>query len=84
MEGTTQNPNALDFACYLGRLTGSKVTGVFLENLVADEKPTLQVGKGMSYINWEIDKTSEEYKEKKTQGRGWQCRTGGLTLLVVM
>ena len=29
---------ALDFACYLGRLTNSKITGVFLENLVADEK----------------------------------------------
>jgi len=65
MDGITPNPNALDFACYLGRLNNSKVTGVFLENLVADEKPILQLAKGGSYINWEIDKTTEEYKEKK-------------------
>ncbi|MCW3092018.1 MAG: hypothetical protein JWP81_3087 [Ferruginibacter sp.] len=28
------NTKALEFACYLGRLT-KKITGVFLENLVA-------------------------------------------------
>ncbi|MEJ0105948.1 MAG: hypothetical protein WDO19_26850 [Bacteroidota bacterium] len=64
-DGINPNPNALDFACYLGRLTNSKITGVFLENLVADEKPILQFEKGISYLNWEIDKTDEEYKEKK-------------------
>jgi nucleotide-binding universal stress UspA family protein len=29
---------ALDFACYIGRLTHSKITGVFLENLVSREE----------------------------------------------
>ena len=33
------NMPALDFACYIGRLTNSKITAVFLENLVADENP---------------------------------------------
>jgi len=36
------NKNALEFACYLGRLTRSKVTGVFLENLLAVESPKLK------------------------------------------
>jgi hypothetical protein len=36
------NKNALDFACYLGRLTRSKVTGVFLENAASKESPVLK------------------------------------------
>jgi hypothetical protein len=32
------NMPALDFACYLARLTNSKITEVFLENFVANEK----------------------------------------------
>jgi hypothetical protein len=33
--------NALDFAGFLGRLTHSKITGVFLENLAAEKKDKL-------------------------------------------
>ena len=31
--------NAIEFACYLGRLTKSKITGIFLENVTAGQSP---------------------------------------------
>ena len=34
--------NALDFSCYLGRLTKSAITGVFLENLAIEQRPIMQ------------------------------------------
>jgi hypothetical protein len=58
--------NTLEFACYLGRLTKSKVTGIFLENLVGEERPVLRELHGMAYIGREIDKNSQEYKVKMT------------------
>jgi len=64
IDGTTINKNALDFACYLGRLTHSKITGAFLENLVVYEKPVLEQAHGISYMNWVVDKESSEYKMK--------------------
>lgn len=56
--------NALEFACYLGRLTKSKVTGVFLENLLSDERPVLKHMKGMTFVDWEVDLQSDEHKAK--------------------
>jgi nucleotide-binding universal stress UspA family protein len=56
---------ALDFACYLAKLTGSKVTAVFLENLVADEKPVMEKAYGTPYLDWEIDEKSPAFQEKK-------------------
>lgn len=60
------NPDkqALKFACYLGRLTRSKIVGVFLENLVAEERPVLKKVHGMTYMDWEVDEKSEEHREK--------------------
>lgn len=56
--------NALDFACYLARLTKSKITGVFLENFVAEEMPVLKQKDGITYMNWEVDEKADDYKEK--------------------
>jgi nucleotide-binding universal stress UspA family protein len=58
--------NALDFACFIGRLTHSKITGVFLENLVAHEKPVFKQYQSSSYLDWEIDTTTPEYKDKQS------------------
>lgn len=60
------NPDlkALEFACYLGRLTKSKITGIFLENLVDEERLVLKQSRGMAYMEPELDVTSEEYKSK--------------------
>lgn len=64
IDGISLNRNGLDFACYLARLTKSKVTGVFLENLVADEKPVLKQMQGLRYVDWEVDEKSYEYTSK--------------------
>ena len=61
---------ALEFACYLGRLTNSKITGVFLENLVNDEKPVLKKLQGTTYLDWEIDENSPEIQEKRRKIAG--------------
>jgi hypothetical protein len=40
--GIDLNMEAIDFTCYLANLTRSRVTGVFLENLLEDAKPVLE------------------------------------------
>ncbi|MEO6546596.1 MAG: hypothetical protein ABIN94_01300 [Ferruginibacter sp.] len=54
--------NALDFACYLARLTKSRLTGVFLENEIAAMAPVLGNVHGMLYDgqNDEEDCTYED------------------------
>lgn len=59
------NPHALDFACYLANLTKSMLTGVFLENLIVDEVFVLQENYSGKEFNWEIDRNSESYREKR-------------------
>lgn len=59
------DPQAIDFACFIGRLTKSIVTGIFLENLVADERPVINNMQGMPYLDWEIDEQAPEYIQKK-------------------
>ena len=43
--------SALDFACNLASLTRSKVTGVFLENLVPDEKEVMEKLQTTLFLN---------------------------------
>lgn len=64
IDAVNLNKNALEFACYLGRLTRSKIIGVFLENLVAEERPVLKKVHGMTSIDWELDEKSDEHKAK--------------------
>jgi len=65
IDGVNLDMPALDFACYLGRLTHSKVTGIFLENVVAEERLVLKSVQGVKYPEWEIDENSEDYLSKK-------------------
>lgn len=51
---------SLEFACYLARLTNSKITGVFLENLVAEERPVANKMQGITYGDWEVDERLAE------------------------
>jgi len=53
IDATTPNKNALEFACHLAGLTKSKITVDFLENLVADEKPSLKQMQGLRYVDGE-------------------------------
>lgn len=64
LDAVNPNKNALDFACFLGRLTKSKITGVFLENLEAEERPVLKQMHGMAYVDWEVDEKSDEHQAK--------------------
>lgn len=65
IDAVNPDTTALEFACYLGRLTHSKVTGVFLENLAAGEKPVLKKAYGKIYPDWETDETTAEYRDKQ-------------------
>jgi nucleotide-binding universal stress UspA family protein len=65
IDATNISIPALDFACYIGRLTRSTVTGVFLENLVIEKTPALKNIGGTSYLEWGIDPAANEYKEKQ-------------------
>ncbi len=64
IDAINPDKNALDFACYLGRLTNSKVTGVFLENLEAEERPVVKQMQGITYLDWDVDETSGEHISK--------------------
>jgi hypothetical protein len=66
LDATNLNTHAIDFACYLGALTNSKITGVFLENLVNDDKLVpRELMYDSSHSNWQADKSSESDRKKK-------------------
>lgn len=65
IDATDIHMPTIDFACYLGRLTHSKVTGIFLENLVADEKVFLKSWQGTTYPDWDIDENASYIIEKR-------------------
>src|ERR1700737_3353494 len=50
IDAQQMNMNAVDFACYLARLTHSGLTGIFLENLSYDERPVLQSVEGLPFM----------------------------------
>lgn len=64
VDASRLNKVSLEFACYLAKLTKSKVTGIFLENLVTEEKPVLKKTSGMVYLDWKIDERTEACKRK--------------------
>src|SRR5688572_24185578 len=64
IDAVNLNIPALDFACYIGRLTNSKLTGVFLENLVADKNPVLKKAYSSPYTGLETDEASYDYLDK--------------------
>ncbi len=59
------NQPAVDFATYMARLTRSKLTGVFLENIVAEEKPVLRKVYGSASLEWEVDEKSTEHLNRQ-------------------
>ncbi len=58
------NMPALDFACFIGRLTNSKVTGVFLENLKTREKPVLKTAYAGDYNDYDAEDMSARNAKK--------------------
>jgi len=59
------NEHSVKFACSLSRLTGSSLTGLFLENIVENEKLTVKNAYDGTYITIEADRTSSEFLAKQ-------------------
>ena len=55
---------ALNFACYLGRLTQSKVTGIFLERGDTDERVVSKEMQGRRYFNRQVAEDATQVAEK--------------------
>ncbi|HZK64677.1 MAG TPA: universal stress protein [Puia sp.] len=51
--------NAFDFACYLGYLTKSKITAVFLENLLDEVRPVQKDLHGRAVMFWDREDAAE-------------------------
>ncbi len=64
IDATNINMSALDFACYLGRLTQSKVTGIFLERGDTDERAVSKEMQGRRYFNRVGDEYATQVAEK--------------------
>ncbi len=64
IDAINPDKNSLEFACYLAHLTKSKLTGVFLENLLSEERPVLKQVQGMASMDWVVDQKSDEYNAK--------------------
>ena len=64
IDAINPDKNALEFAFYLAQSTTSKITGVFLENFVAEEKPVVKQIYGKPYLDYELDEKSDEHKAK--------------------
>lgn len=58
------NLNTLDFSCYISRLMKSNITGVFLENLVTENKLLIKEGYDATYLRWGPDEADPEYQKK--------------------
>lgn len=63
-DGLSLNYDSLKFACFLAQLTNSKLTGIFLENLVENEKFVLRPAYGTVYADWEVNESSPAFVEK--------------------
>lgn len=49
------NAQTVDFACYLARLTNSRLTGIFLEDLLSEGTPNLEVFQQMAQLEQVAD-----------------------------
>jgi nucleotide-binding universal stress UspA family protein len=64
INGLDLNLESIEFACYLTRLTNSKLTAIFLENLVENERLVLTAAYGTTYPDWQVNPEAPAYKEK--------------------
>ena len=64
---TKVNVNTIDFACYVAKLTRSKLTAMFLENLPGEEVPTLKAFHGGAYVESVVQSDLPGNKEQLIQ-----------------
>lgn len=60
MDAQKVNNHAIDFACYIALLTKSKLTGVFLENLLSEEMREVATASSKSKEMISIDERNEK------------------------
>jgi nucleotide-binding universal stress UspA family protein len=63
LEGAHLHSPAVDFACWVGGLTHSKITGVILENLEGEENLVVREA-GFAGKGWQVDKGCDPYVRK--------------------
>src|SRR5688500_4896435 len=64
IDATKINMPAFDFTCYLSSLTQSKVTGVFLESLVGEEKRLIKKAESTKILDYRVYESTPEIDEK--------------------
>lgn len=67
VDATPINTNTLNFACYLAKLTGSSLTGVFLQNRIGEPEPELKAVHGSTYVETVTAATIPENKVRAKQ-----------------
>ncbi|WP_221393536.1 universal stress protein [Dyadobacter sp. NIV53] len=58
------NISDIDLGCYLAKTSGSRLTGVFLENQLLSETPALKTVLGMPYVETIVASDLPDYYEK--------------------
>lgn len=64
IDGSKLDINTVDFACYIARLTRSRLTAVFMENLIGADKPVLKQVDGACYVETITEKDFPENRER--------------------
>jgi hypothetical protein len=64
LNGSKTDTNTVDFACYIANLTHSKLTGLFIENIVGEERPVLKQLYALPYVETITVDDLPENKEK--------------------
>jgi hypothetical protein len=64
IDAINPDKHSIEFSCYLAHLTKSRITGVFLENLIGEEKPVTKQMHGLMYVDWEVENPSLKHSEK--------------------
>lgn len=66
VDGKSPAQSVLTFGCYLARLTRSSVTGIVLGDLQSEAKPVVRKMYDGTYLQKEIDESSDSYQRKLT------------------
>ena len=63
------NVQAVEFACYIAKLTNSKITGVFLENELVEDIPVRKSFHGYPFVETIVASDLPGYDEKQKKYR---------------
>lgn len=61
IDGVRMPVHVVEFACHIASLSNAKLTGLFLENLLYDEKPTIRQVMGFPYVETIVAADIREY-----------------------